>query len=52
MGVCQTQAAARAAAESTDVILNPCTGRSAEGVRDREHERSLMAEEGCALVNS
>ena len=52
MGVCQTQAAAWAAAESTDVILNPCTGRSAEGVRDREHERSLMAEEGCALVNS
>lgn len=52
MGVCQTQAAAWAAAESTDVTLNPHTGRWAEGVRDRERERSLMAEEGRALINS
>lgn len=46
--MCQTQAAA----ESPDVILNPRTGRWAEGVRDREDERSLMAEEGCDLINS
>lgn len=48
MGVCQTQAAA----ESADVILNPFTGRWSEGVRDREDQRSLMAEEGCDLINS
>ena len=39
------------AAASADVLLNPCAGRWAEGLRDREDERSLMAEEGRDLRN-